>query len=77
MFYDIDNEEILYWNESTTIPISREPAHLHKKAHLRPNLVLPDAAHQQLHSLSSAVKVRQKDAESQKKLKHTRYAEQI
>lgn len=74
VFYDIDNEVILYWDESTTIPISRETEHRHKKAHLRPNLVLPDAAYQQLHALPSAVKVRQKDAELQKKLKHTHSA---
>lgn len=70
VFYDIDNEVILYWDESTTIPVSREPAHRHEKAHMRPNLVLPDAAYQQLHVLPSAVKAKQEDAKLQKKLKH-------
>ncbi len=75
VFYDINNEVILYWDKSTTIPLSHEAEHLHKKAPLRPGLVLPDAAYRQLHSLPSAVKVRQKDAELQMKLKHTHRAE--
>lgn len=69
VFYDINNEEILYWDESSTIPTSRMAEHSYDKAHLRPTLVLPDAAYQQLLTLPSFEKVRQKDDELQKKLK--------
>lgn len=69
VFYDINNEEILYWDESSTIPTSRVAEHSNDKAHLRPTLVLPDAAYQQLLTSPSVVKVRQKDDELQKKLK--------
>ena len=69
VFYDIDNEVNLYWDLSMTIPLSRVPEHRHKKVHLRPNLVLPDAAYQQLLTLPSTLKVSQMDAELQKKIK--------
>ena len=69
VFYDKDNDVILYWDESTTIPISHVAENHHDKAHRHPRLVLPDAAYQQLHSLPSTMKVKQKDAELQQKLK--------
>lgn len=69
VLYDINNQQILHWDESSTIPTSRVTEHSNDKSHLRPTLVLPDAAYHQLLTLPSFVKVRQKDDELQKKLK--------
>lgn len=71
-FFDAEGNEVCYWDESMTVPVSRVPEYRAGNAWAHPRWVLPDTAYEQLQALPSVLAVKKKDDELQKKLKHLR-----
>lgn len=71
-FFDAEGNEVCYWDESMTVPVSRVPEYRAGNAWAHPRWVMPDAAYEQLQALPSVLAVKKKDNELQKTLKHLR-----